>query len=172
MKTKKLILILIAGILFTSSNSMPLANAANTSLTITVPSAPRGNECTIKATLKDENGNPLQNMDIRFLICGTETIGTNRTDSNGVASLEFTLPDRLDPFETLKTGETTKTGTYKINAVFSGTTNYAQSSSEDVYIAYVFIDYTPYIVGCGILAVAIIGVVGYIGFRRRKLAKC
>jgi hypothetical protein len=54
--------------------------------------------------------------------------------------------------------------------VFSGTTNYAQSSSEDVYIANVFIDYTPYIVVCGILAVAIIGVVGYIGFRRRKLA--
>ena len=66
--------------------------------------------------------------------------------------------------------------TYKNNAVFSGTTNYAQSSSEDVYIEYVFrdidifLDYGSYIVGGGLTTVAVIGVVGYIVFRRRKKA--
>ena len=200
LKGKNLILILVAGILFTSLSSMPLANAqpyydayftsikvthgtgdialisggtakvydgqltyipavksytANTSLTIAVPSAPQGKECTIEATLKDENDNPLQNTDIDFYVCGTSKIGTAKTDSNGVASLKFTPPT---------------TGTYKVNAMFSGTTNYAQSSSEDVYIILIDIDYTPYIVGGGIIALAIIGVAGYIVFRRRKKA--
>jgi len=79
-------------------------------------------------------------------------IGTAKTDSCGVASLKYTFP---------------RTGTYNVNAMFSGTSNYAQSSSEKVPI--IIIDYTPYIIGWGIIAVAIIiGVVGYIVFRRRK----
>jgi len=156
LKIKKLILILIAGILFISSNSMPLMNAqpTPTSLTIVVPSLPQGKECTIEAFLKDENDNPLQNFDIVFYVCGTDCkdwIGTAKTDSCGVASLKYTFP---------------RTGTYNVNAMFSGTTNYAQSSSENVDI--IIIDYTTYLVGGGIIAVAIIGVVGYIVFRRRK----
>ena len=51
--------------------------------------------------------------------------------------------------------------------MFSGTTNYDLSSSEKVAIARV-VDYTPYLVGGGTIAVAIIGVLGYIVFRRRK----
>jgi hypothetical protein len=158
LKINKIILILIAGILFISSNSMPLANAqpTPTSLTIDVPSAPRGKECTIEATLKDENDNPLHNMDIDFYVCGTgcmDWIGAAKTDSNGVASLTYTFP---------------RARTYNVTAIFSGTTNYVQSSSENVDI--IIIDYTPYIVGGGLIAVAIIGVVGYIVFRRRKKA--
>lgn len=160
LKIKILILILIAGILLTNSTSMPLANAqpTHTSLTIAVPSPPQGipfsSECTIEATLKDENENPLQNFDIDFYVCGTgcmDWIGTAKTDSNGVASLTYTF---------------SRAGTYNVTAMFSGTTSYVQSSSENVDI--IIIDYTPYLVGGGIIAVAIIGVVGYIVFRRRK----
>ena len=63
---------------------VPLAEypfiAPETSLTIAVPSNPPWKECTIAATLKDENGNPLPNMDIRFLYCGTSLIGTDKTE--------------------------------------------------------------------------------------------
>jgi len=159
LKINKIILILIAGILFISSNSMPLANAqpTPTSLTIDVPSAPQGKECTIEATLKDENDNPLHNMDIDFYVCGTgcmDWIGTAKTDSNGVASLTYTFP---------------RARTYNVTAIFSGTTNYVQSSSE--YVDIIIIDYTPYLVGGGLIALAIIGVAGYIVFRRRKKAR-
>ena len=172
LKIKTLVLILIAGILLTSLNSMPLVNAqpVHTSLTLAVLSPPTEKECTIAATLKDENGNPLSNMDIDFYFCGTDRIGTNKTDLDGVASLK--LSDDLPLFRYPRLGlfETKITATWKINAVFKGTTNYAQSSSEDAYIAFVLIDYTPYMVGGGLIALAIIGVVGYIVFRRRKKA--
>ena len=162
LKVKTLIVILIVGILLTSSNSMPFADAqpTQTSLTLTVPSPPMGkpfwSEFTIEATLKDENENPLQNFDIDFYVCGTDCMdwfGTAKTDSNGVASLTYTF---------------SRAGTYNVTAMFSGTTNYVQSSSENVDI--IIIDYTPYIVGGGLIAVAIIGVVGYIVFRKRKKA--
>jgi len=170
LKIETLILILIVGILFTSSNSMPLVNAqpTPTSLILAVSSPPLGkpfwSECTIEATLKDENGNPLPNMDIDFSHECLDTpddwhlLGTAKTDSNGVASLTY---QSFDPFPH---------ETYNVTARFSGTTNYAQSSSEKVAIARM-VDYTPYLVGGGLLiAVAIIGVVGYIVFRRRKKA--
>jgi len=155
LKINKLILILIAGILFISSNSMPLVNAqpTPTSLTIAVPSAPQGKECTIEATIKGENDNPLQNMDIGFYVCSRNWLGTAKTDSNGVASLTYTFP---------------RAGTYNVTAMFSGTTSYVQSSSE--YVDIIIMDYTPYLVGGGLIALAIIGVVGYIVFRRRKKA--
>ena len=170
LKIKTLILILIAGILLTSSNSVTLANAQpiSTSLTIALPSAPQGKECTLQATLKDENGNPVQNMDIDFYLCGTEKIGTVKTDSNGVASLKYTLSGL--ELERSLTFEAIKTGAYKFNAIFRGTTNYAQSSSENMYVGFIVIDYTPYIVVGIIAAAAIIGVVGYIVSRRRKTA--
>ena len=81
-------------------------------------------------------------------------IGTAKTDSNGVASLEYTP---------------TSTGTFQAKAMFSGTTNYAQSSSTSTDLN-VAMDYTLYYIGGGMIAVAIIGVVGYIVFRRRKKA--
>ena len=157
LKIKTLILIFILGILFSCLNSMPLVNAqpTPTSLTLAVPSPPIGtpfwSECTMEATLKDENGNPLANMDIVFSECDSELIGTSKTDSNGVASLTYTFPEAR---------------TYPIIANFSGTTSYVESSSE--YVDIIIVDYTPYLVGGGLIAVAIIGVVGYIVFRRRK----
>ena len=156
LKIKPLILILIAGILFTCLNSIPVVNAqpTPTSLTLAIPSPPLGtpfwSECTIEATLKDENGNPLPNMYIVFSECRSEVIGTAKTDSNGVASLTYTFPEARE---------------YPLLADFSGTTTYAPSGSE--YLKITIIDYTPHLVGGGTLAVAIIGVVGYIVFRRK-----
>jgi len=162
LKIRLLIVILIAGILLTSSTSMPLVNAqpTPTSLTIAVPSEPQGipfsTECIIEATLKDENDNPLQNFDIDFLYAcddHTHLLWRVKTDSNGVASLKYAFP---------------RNETWRISAVFSGTTNYAQSSSEEVLI--MIMDYTPYVVGGGLVAAAIAGIAGYIVFRRRKKA--
>jgi hypothetical protein len=175
LKIKTLILILVAGILLICSNSMPIAKAqlTQTSLTInTDPYLPREMECKIEAILKDENDNPLQNFDIDFLYtCADHThlIDTVKTDSNGVASLElrddippyFNYP-RLSPFQTRKTV------LYKINVVFEGTTTYAKSSSEDVYVAFVLADYTLHLVGVLLLVVAIFGVVEFVVFRRRR----
>jgi len=170
LKIRTLILILMVGILFTGSNLMLLvyAQPTPTSLTIAVPSPPTEKECIIEATLRDENGNPLPNMDIDFYFCGTDKVGTNKTDLDGVASLKLSDDLPLFSYPGLDLFETKITATWKINAVFKGTTNYAQSSSEDAYVAFVLIDYTPYMVVGGLIALAIIGVVGYIVFRRRK----
>jgi hypothetical protein len=172
LKSKNLLLILIVGILLTNLTSIPLTNAqpTQTSLTIAVPSEPQWKECTMEATLKDENDNPLENFNIDFYVCGTSKIGTAKTNSTGVASLSFT-PSEDYYYPTTPP----RTETLKVNAVFSGTTNFAQSSSEDAYVEFIFrdidifLDYGSYIVG-GIFAVAIIGVIGYIVFRRRKKA--
>jgi hypothetical protein len=175
LKIKTLFLILIASILFTSLNAKLVAKAQHiqTSLTITNPPyLPREMECAIEATLIDENDSPLQNFDIKFfyecddhphLICSA------KTDSNGVASIE--LADDIPPFfnfPRLGTFETKKTVMFKINAMFNGTATYAESSSEDVYVAFVLTDYTSYLVGGVLIAVVIIGVAGYIMLRRRK----
>ena len=159
LKIKTLISILILGILFSCLNSMPLVSAQPTPtlLILAVHSPPIGtpfwSECTMEATLKDENGNPLANMDIVFSECASELIGTAKTDSNGVASLTYMFPEAR---------------MYPLLANFSGTTTYAPSGSE--YVRITIIDYTPHLVGGGLIAVAIIGVVGYIFFSRRKKA--
>lgn len=124
-------------------------------LTIDAPSGTQGKECTLKATLKDENGSPLQNIDVDFYIYEANAwkkIGSAKTDANGIASLSYTP---------------SSTGTFQVKAMFSGTTNYAQSSSTSANLN-VAMDYTPYYIGGGIVAVAIIGVIGYMVFRRRK----
>jgi hypothetical protein len=159
MEIKSLILILIAGFLLISLNSMPLVNAQSipTSLTIAVPSPPTEKECIVEATLKDENCNPIPNTDIDFYFCGTSKVGTNMTDLDGVASLKLSDDLPLFSYPGLDLFETRMTATWKISAVFKGTTNYAQSSSEDAYVAFVLIDYTQYLVGGALIALAIIG---------------
>jgi hypothetical protein len=146
---------------------MHLANAERTptSLTLAVSSPPQGKpfwlECTIEATLKDENNNPLPNMEIRFLYeCldhpgNWHLLGTAKTYSNGVSSLTYQL---FDPFPDEM---------YNVTAMFGGTTNYYRSSSEKVAIARV-VDYTAYLVGGGTIEVVIIGILGYIVFRIRR----
>jgi hypothetical protein len=54
--------------------------------------------------------------------------------------------------------------------VFDGTTIYAKSSSEDVYVAFVLTNHTQYLVGGGFIVV-IGGVAGYIIFRRIRKKK-
>ena len=126
-----------------------------TTCAIGVPSATVGKECTLKTTLKDENGNAMQNIDIDFYIYeenAWKKIGSAKTDSDGVACLKHTP---------------SSTGTFQVKAVFSGTTNYAQSSSTSADLN-VAMDYTPYYLGGGIIAVIIIGLIGYMLFRRRR----
>ena len=128
-----------------------------TTLTLDAPSATQGKECTLKATLKDENGSPLQNFDVDFYIYEENTwtkIGAAKTDSNGIASLTYTPSN---------------TGTFQVKAMFSGATNYVQSSCTPANLN-VAMDYTFYYIGGGIVAVVVIGAVGYMIFRRRKKA--
>jgi hypothetical protein len=189
LNSKTLILILVSSILLTSLNLMPVVNAQPTPTLIEfyVSSTWKGRELELMAFLDDEIENPLQNMDIDFVwthilengtVCGPHLLDTATTKPNGVASLSYTFSP----------------GTYNITAIFNGTTDYAPSSSEALflilievnsmlwgttplipsssgerYVIYVFsMDYTPYIVGGIVLAVVIISVVGYIVYRRRE----
>jgi len=140
-----------------SATSNLIVNPFTTILTIDAPSAVQGQPVTLKATLKDENGNPIQNVDVEFQIyeAGTwKKIRSAKTDSGGIASITYT---------------SSTTGTFQVKAIFDGTTNYAQSSSTAASL-YVGIDYTPlYIIG-GTAIVLAIGIIGYIVFRQRKKA--
>jgi len=138
-----------------SATSNLIVNPFSTTLTIDVSSATQGKQTTITATLKDENGNPIQNANIDFQLydgSSWKSIGSDTADSSGVASITYTP---------------SSTGTFQVKAVFSGTTNYSQSTSTTGSLG-VGIDYTPYYVGGGIIAVVVIGVLGYMVFRRRK----
>lgn len=97
----------------------------------------------------------MQNIDIEFYIYEDndwKKIGSAKTDSNGVSSLSY-APQT--------------TGTFQVKALFAGTTNYAESNSTPSSL-YVAMDYALFYIGGGIIAVAIIGIVGYIIFRKRK----
>lgn len=126
-----------------------------TTLTLDAISATLGNECALKATLKDDEGSPLQNMDVDFYIYeenNWKKIGSAKTDSNGVASLSYTP---------------STTGTFQVKAIFSGTTNHDDSGSTPSTLN-VSTDFTLLYFGYGIVAVAVIGIAGYIIFRKRK----
>lgn len=140
-----------------NATSNLIVNPFSTTLTIDVPSATQGKSVTITATLKDENGNPLQNMNIDFQLYDGSmwtSIGSDTTDSSGAASITYTP---------------SSTGTFQVKAMFSGTTNYSQLTSTTGSLG-VGVDYTPYYIGGGIVAVAIIGVIGYMVFRKKKKA--
>jgi hypothetical protein len=126
-----------------------------TTLTIDVPPATQGKPITINATLKDENENSIQNANIEFqLYDGSlwSSIGSGTTDSNGIASINYT-PLNI--------------GTYQVKAVFIGTTNYSQSTSTTDSLT-VSMDYIPYYIFGGIIAIVIIGV-GIIVYKKKKL---
>ena len=132
-------------------------NKFTTTLTIDVPDAMQRKECVLRSTLKDESDHPMQDADVDFYVYESDNwkrIGTAKTDSNGVASLNYTQSDF---------------GTFQVKAVFNGATNYAQSTSSVANLN-VAIDFTPYYINGGTIAVAIIGVAGYLVFRRRRKA--
>jgi 5-hydroxyisourate hydrolase-like protein (transthyretin family) len=131
-----------------------IVNPFTTTLTIEVPSATQGKSVTLKATLKDENDNPVQGVNIQFQIYdGTNwsNIGSANTDSNGIASMSYT---------------SSNTGTFQVRAVFSGTTNYSQMTGTGSLN--VGVDYTPYYIIVAIVIIAVCGAVGYIIYRRRR----
>jgi hypothetical protein len=104
--------------------------------------------------LKDEDGNPIQGVNMDFQIYdGTSwtSIGSASTDSSGIASLSYTP---------------SSTGSFQVKAVFGGTTNYASSSSSSANLN-VGMDYTLYYVVAVIIVVVVLGAVGYLVFRGR-----
>lgn len=133
-----------------------IVNPFTTTLTIDIPSATQGKSCTMKATLKDENGSPIPNANVEFQLLasgGTWTImGSDITDSGGIASMDY-MPSSI--------------GTFQVRAVFNAVTNYAESNSTSTGLI-VAMDYTLVYLGAGIIAIAAMGVVGYVVFRRRR----
>jgi 5-hydroxyisourate hydrolase-like protein (transthyretin family) len=138
-----------------SGTSNLIVNPFTTTLTIDVPSAIQGQSVTLKATLKDENGNPIQGVSIQFqMYDGTSwtNMSSANTDSNGVASISYTP---------------SSTGSFQVKAMFGGTANYAPSASTSANLN-VGMDYTPYYVGGGIIVVIILCAIGYWVYRTRK----
>ncbi|MEM2507592.1 MAG: Ig-like domain-containing protein [Nitrososphaeria archaeon] len=132
-----------------------IVNPFTTTLTLEVPQATQGRPVTIKATLKDENNNPVQGANIRFQIYDGTTwsdIGSATTDANGVASINYT-PSR--------------TGTFQVRALFNGTTNYFQSTSLTGSLN-VGVEYTPYYIPVIVVVIVICGVIGYMVYRKRR----
>jgi hypothetical protein len=132
-----------------------IVNPFTTTLTIEVPPATQGKPVTLKATLKDENDNPVQGVSVQFQIYdGTSwsDIGSANTDSNGIASISYTPSN---------------TGTFQVRALFEGTTNYSQATSTTGSLN-VGADYTPYYILIAIVIIVVCGAVGYTVYRRRK----
>jgi len=126
-----------------------------TTLTIGVPSAIIGKPVTLNATLRDENGNPIQGKNIEFQIYnGTSwsKIGSANTNLNGIASISYTP---------------SSTGTFQVRAVFNGTSNYSQTTSMAGSLK-VDTDFTPYYLIGAIVITCVCGTVGYVVYRRRK----
>lgn len=141
-----------------SATSNLVMNPFDTTLIIDAPSATQGKECTIKATLKDEKNSPLQNFNVDFYIyeaSAWKKMGSGKTDSNGIVSLQYSP---------------STTGSFQVKTVFSGTTNYGQSSSTPANLN-VAMDYTPYLIAGGIGVIAIVGMAVYITRTRKKVAQ-
>ncbi|KUO39635.1 MAG: hypothetical protein AVW06_03405 [Hadesarchaea archaeon DG-33-1] len=117
-----------------------------TTLTLEVLSA-----FTLKATLKDEKGNPLQTMDVEFQISEENVwkrIGSAKTDPRGIASIEH---------------EPSTAGTFKIKAIFAGTKNYEASSAIAELIAKKSI-----VLKLGIIMVVAVTIVALLVFARKR----
>lgn len=110
-----------------------------------------GDTVALKATLKDEKGNPLPNENVEFQI-DDKTIGSVVTDINGVASIQY---------------KTSTSGTLNVKAVFAGETNYENSST----IAKLAVN-TSSALQVGIVAlVVILVIVGLVFFAMRRGTK-
>ena len=72
-------------------------NPINTQITVQNITSKHGNHVNLTATLKDENNNPLANKTIIFMISG-KTIGTAVTNSNGIATLSYTIQENIGSF--------------------------------------------------------------------------
>jgi len=138
-----------------ATTSLTISLFATTTLAIDVPTAIQGQAATLKATLKDANGNPIQGLTVLFQIydgASWSDVNATSTDTNGIASISYTSRDP---------------GSFQIRAVFAGTPDYAPSTSTPANLS-VNADYTPYFFGGAIIAVIILGALGYLVFRKRK----
>lgn len=102
-----------------SENTNLIVEPFETTLVVDVlpSSVMLGDTVTIKATLKDEKNNLLEDMDVEFQINeknAWKTIGSAKTDSSGIASIQY---------------KTSTAGTLQVKAIFAGVTNYENSSA-------------------------------------------
>ncbi|AEG18409.1 Ig-like domain-containing protein [Methanobacterium paludis] len=88
-------------------------NKLNTTLIVGNVTGSNGQNVNLTATLKDENGNPLTGKTVTFTVNGKDY--TAVTDSNGVATLGYTLSEA---------------GTYTITANFGNDTSYGNSTGN------------------------------------------
>ena len=132
-----------------------------TTMAIEVPSATQGQVATLKATLKDENSNPIQGVNIQFQMYDGSSwtnMSSSNTDSSGIASISYT-PSSI--------------GSFQIRAVFGGSANYASSSSASTNLnvssgGLLGGDNSLYYVGGGLIVVVALGAIGYWVFRRTR----
>lgn len=125
-----------------------------TTIVIIIPSsATLGDLVTIKATLKDEQNRPLENMDVVFQINGN-SIGDNNTDSSGIALITY---------------KTSTAGTFKVQAIFGGTRNYVASSSTIANLA-VSTSSIALELGIGFVLVVVVVIFGLLIFVRKRSA--
>jgi hypothetical protein len=132
-----------------------IVNPFSTTLTIEVPAATQGKPVVLRAILKDENGNPVQGASIQFQIyegASWINISSAITDSSGIASISYT-PSKI--------------GTFQVRALFSGATNYSQSTSLTGSLN-VGMDYTPYYILIAIILLVACGATGYAVYRRKR----
>jgi hypothetical protein len=137
----------------------------STKSTISVPSTEiQGTQTAFTATLKDGNENPLSGETVEFYMYEQETwkkIGSANTDSNGVATVLYTP---------------TSTGTFQVKATYSGTQNYAESTSTISVITVspasaptpTPTDYTPLYIVSGVIVLVLSGTIGYMIFKRKR----
>jgi len=127
-----------------------------TTSTINAPStATQGKTTSISATLEDSNGNPIKGETITFKIiqgAAEETIGSDNTDSNGIATIIYNPP---------------KAGEFKVKATYAGSSNYGASTSLEVNFT-VAIEYTPYIIIAVVIVVMIVAMVIGLTFKQHR----
>ena len=105
----------------TSTSTMTVTvNKIPTTLTVNNARGNKGETVPLKATLKDNNGNPLFDKKVEFRVNGVK-IGENNTDADGIATFNYKI--------------TQLHGIYIIKAVFNGETQYRASDvTGELYV--------------------------------------
>ena len=91
-------------------------NKISTAITVDTVSGLNGKTVNLTATLTDSDGNPVNGVNVQFSVNGT-IIGSANTDTNGIATLPYTI--------------TQTSGIYTILANYIGNNTYAASSNTN-----------------------------------------
>ena len=100
-----------------SVNISIISTKLETQLTVPDQDGVKGETVDLTATLTDVNNNPVAGREVTFKVNGS-TVGTANTDSNGTATLQYTI--------------TQNKGNYDITATFTGDDGYLDSVGTGV----------------------------------------